>query len=93
MMIGALSLTLRLYAADSLKEKRWVLQSVKKRLTQRFNVAVAEVGGHDLWREAQLGIVTVGRQKHVVDKVLDAVTRFLDGDARFEVVERTVEYF
>lgn len=92
-MIGSLSVSLRLYAADSLKEKRLVVQSVKKRLTHRFNVAVAEVGGHDRWRQADLSLVTVGRDKRVVDRELESITRFLDGDGRFEVVAREVDYF
>jgi uncharacterized protein YlxP (DUF503 family) len=88
-----MSVSLRLYSADSLKEKRYVVQGVKKRLTHRFNVAVAEVGGHDQWREAELALVTVGRDKAVVDREIEAITRFLDGDGRFEVIERDVEYF
>ena len=93
MLLGSLQLTLRLYASSSLKEKRFVLQSVKKRLQNRFNLAVAEVDDQDQWRSAVLGVVTVGTDKAVVDRELERVTRFLDDDGRFEVVDRTVEYF
>jgi len=93
MLTASMQVVLRLHASDSLKEKRFVVSSVKQRLRHRFNVAVAETGGHDSWREAVLGIVTVGNERGVVDRELNAVTLFLDGDGRFEVVDRLVEYF
>ncbi len=84
-------LTLRLQAASSLKEKRLVVKSVKARLRQRFNVAVAETGALDQWRTAELALVTVGSDVRVVDAEVEAITRFLDADVRFEVIERELE--
>lgn len=69
-----------------------VVKSVKERLRGRFNVAVAEVDAHDQWRTAELGIVTVGRDRVVVEREIEAITRFLDGDVRFEMVERDVTF-
>ena len=86
-------LTLRLQAASSLKEKRLVVKSVKARLRQRFNVAVAEIGALDQWRTAELALVTVGSDIRVVDAEVEAITRFLDADVRFEVIERELERF
>jgi uncharacterized protein YlxP (DUF503 family) len=83
---------LRLEAASSLKDKRAVRRSVRDRLRSRFNVAVAEVGAQDEWRTLELGIVSVGSDRSVVDGELEAITRFLDSDVRFEMVERDVEY-
>ena len=93
MLVASMSFTLRLYSSNSLKEKRFVLLSVKKRLRNRFNVAVSEVGEHDSWRTAAVGLVTVGTDKGIVDAELTAITRFLDGDVRFELCDRLVEYF
>ena len=58
---AAMHFVLRLEAAQSLKEKRFVVKSVKERLRQRFNVSLAEVGEHDSWRLAELAVVTVAR--------------------------------
>jgi len=93
MLLASLRLTLRLYESASLKEKRFVLSSVRRRLRNRFNVAVSEVDLHESHREAELAVVTVGREKKQVDREIEAVTRFLDGDGRFEVVDRLQEYF
>lgn len=93
MLITSVQLSLRLYASSSLKEKRFVLSSVKKRLQNRFNLSIAEVGGQDSWREADLGIALVTQDKAQADSTVEAITRFLDSDGRFEIVHRLVEYF
>ncbi len=93
MIIGSMQVSLRLYASDSLKDKRFVTQSVKKRLVSRFNVSLAEVGGQDSWKDLDLAIVTVANQKALVDREFEKVTRFLDGDVRFEVVDRTLDFY
>lgn len=92
MVVLRMEIHLRLYAAQSLKDKRLVVKSVKERLRNRFNVAVAEVGALDRWRDAELGVVSVGSDRRIVDAELQSITRFLDSDVRFEMVERFVEY-
>lgn len=90
MVVVSLRLVLRLYAARSIKDKRQVVTSVRERLRNRFNVAVAEVGAQDDWRTAELGVATVASHGAGAEQTVDAITRFLDGDARFELVERDV---
>lgn len=92
MIVLRMHVQLRLNASASLKDKRMVLRSVRDRLRNRFNVAVAEVGSQDEWRAIELGIVSVGSDVRVVDSELAAITRFLDSDSRLEMVERDVEY-
>jgi uncharacterized protein YlxP (DUF503 family) len=82
---------LRLHDSSSLKEKRHVLRSVKDRLRQRFNVALAEVGAHDEWRNAELGIVSVAGERRELDKIVEKISYFLDGDGRFDIVHRELE--
>jgi uncharacterized protein YlxP (DUF503 family) len=93
MLVARLEVHLTLYASDSLKDRRAVVTSVKERLRNRFNVAIAETGEKENWRHAEFGIVTVAEDRAKVDRTLEAVGRFLDGDARFEVVFRDVEYY
>jgi uncharacterized protein YlxP (DUF503 family) len=71
MVVGLLSVELYLPAAQSLKDKRMVLRSVKDRL-RKFNVAVAEVEYHDLWQRAGLGIVTIAATRPHADRELAA---------------------
>lgn len=72
MIVGLLSVELHIPYAQSLKDKRMVLRSVKDRL-KKFNVAVAEVEHQDLWQRAGLGIVAISTTTEHVDRELAAV--------------------
>jgi len=71
--VGVLTLELRLENSHSLKEKRHVLRSLKDRLRHKFNVAVAEIDGQDLWQRATLAAVTVSSSHDFAEKVLRSV--------------------
>ena len=71
--IGVLTLELRLENSHSLKEKRHVVQSLKDRLRNKFNVAVAEIDYQDLWQRAAVAAVTVSSDHVHAEKVLRSV--------------------
>ena len=68
--IGVLTLELRLEESHSLKEKRHVVQSLKDRLRNRFNVAVAEIDYQDTWQRSVIAAVTVSSDRTHAEKVL-----------------------
>jgi uncharacterized protein len=72
MIVGLLSVELFIPHAQSLKDKRMVLRSIKDRL-KKFNVAVAEVEHQDVWQRAGLGIVAISTTTDHVDRELAAV--------------------
>lgn len=69
-VIGVLTLELRLENSHSLKEKRHVVESLKARLRQKFNVAVAEIDHQDLWQRSAISAVTVSSDRVHAEKVL-----------------------
>ena len=81
MPVGLLTLELHIPDAQSLKDKRQVLRSLKDKLRRDFNVAVAEMEHHDSWQRSVVGIVTISNEeKHlreVLQKVLDEADRIL----------------
>jgi len=79
--IGVLTLELRIDHAHSLKEKRHVVKSLKERLRNKHNIAIAEVDYQDLWQSALLTAVTVSSSRQLAEQVLQAVER----DAYHEV--------
>ena len=72
MHIGLLTLEIIIPEAHSLKEKRFVLRSLKDRLRQ-FNVSVAECEHQDLWQRATLGIVSISSDHLILEKTLNSV--------------------
>lgn len=81
MPVGLLTLELHIPDAQSLKEKRQVLRSLKDTLRREFNVAVAEMDHHDMWQRSVIGVVTLSNEeKHVhemLQKVLEKAERIL----------------
>jgi uncharacterized protein YlxP (DUF503 family) len=71
MVVGLLTLEIRLPYARSLKDKRQVLRRLKDRLRGRFNVAVAELDHQDVWQRAQVGVVALNNSSLYVAQQLE----------------------
>ena len=70
--IGALTLELHVEGSHSLKDKRHVVKSLKDRLRERFNVAVAEIEGLESWQHAVVAVVTVSNDRVRAEQILQA---------------------
>jgi hypothetical protein len=73
--IGLLTLHLHIEHAQSLKDKRQVLRTLKDRLRKRFNVSVAELDFQDSWQSSLIGVVTVSASELFARQVLESVER------------------
>ena len=93
MVVGVLKLTLFLPENHSLKGKRGVLNKIKSRVTNTFNVSIAECDGQDLWQRAVLGVSQVGSDAAYVDGALRQVIRFIEDLHVAEVGEDSIEVF
>ena len=78
MFVGVCRVTLRLPENGSLKGKRQVVLSISRRLRNKFNVAVAEVGDNERWQIATLGITCVSNDAGHAREQLDNVVRFIE---------------
>lgn len=78
MIIGTCTIALFVPMAHSLKDKRQVVRSVLGRVRNQFNVSITEVGDHDLWQSALLGVACVATDTRYARGQLDAVLRFIE---------------
>ena len=90
--IGVLTLELRLEDSHSLKDKRHVVQSLKTRLRNKFNVAVAEIDYQDMWQRAAVAAVTVASDHVHAERVLQSVEEEAAALLGRDLVEATVEW-
>lgn len=74
-MIAFLTLDLRIEAAQSLKDKRQVVRSLKDRLRASFNVSVAELDPSNLWNQATIGVVAISHSRDYLDGLMKNVER------------------
>ena len=80
MVIGVASWALHLAGAQSLKDKRGVIKSMKDRKHNEFKVSVAETDHHDSWQTAELTACVVAVDRVHAEKVLREVDRFVDAN-------------
>lgn len=78
MVVGIVRIELHLPASRSLKDKRQVVRSLKDRIRERVQAAVAEVDHQDLWQRAALGVAVVAGDGGQVRERLQAVRSLVD---------------
>ena len=77
MNVGVCRVSFRLPENQSLKGKRQVLKSITSRISNKFNVAVAEVDDNDVWQRATVGICCVSNNGRRANQVLSRVVDFI----------------
>ncbi|HUL15215.1 MAG TPA: DUF503 domain-containing protein [Terriglobales bacterium] len=92
MAVGLLILELHISDARSLKDKRQVLRSLKDRLREKFNVAVAELDHEDVWQRSTVGIVTLSNEEQHVEESLQRVLEESDRLLGPVLISHSVEF-
>jgi uncharacterized protein len=93
--IAYLTLELRIEGAHSLKDKRQAVRSLKDRLRNSFNIAVAEIEVTDLWQRATIGVVSISDSRDYLEGLMNNVEREaakLANNVGAEVVDSIVEF-
>lgn len=79
MIVGVLTAELAIFEAQTLKDKRRIIQSVKQRLHNTFNVSVAEVAYGDSPKRARLAVALVCNEARPIHAQLDKIVELLRG--------------
>ncbi len=75
MPVAQLTLELRIEHAQSLKDRRQVVRSMKDQLRQSFNISIAELDEAVTWQSATLGIVAISSSRHYLHGLVEEVER------------------
>ena len=77
-MIAFLTLELSIEAAQSLKDKRMVVKSLREKLRHRFEISAGEVGLNDLHQRARMAVSFVSIDDSSADAMLERVLSFVE---------------
>lgn len=77
MVIGCLQVKLSIPAAQSLKDKRMVIRSLKDRMMNKMNVSVAETDRQDVWKSCVMAVVTVAAERDIVERRMADAADFI----------------
>ena len=75
MPVAHLTLEIRIEHAQSLKDRRQVVRSLKDQLRQSFNVSVAEMDEAVTWQSATVGIAAISRSREYLHGLIEEVER------------------
>jgi uncharacterized protein YlxP (DUF503 family) len=92
MVIGVVSWALHVAGAQSLKDKRGVIKSMKDRMHNEFNVSVAETAHHDSWQTAELTACVVAVERVHAEKVLRQLDRFVESNPLCRITETQTSF-
>lgn len=79
--------TLALHGNSSLKGKRSVLNRVKTRVQNEFNVAISEVAAQDRLQTAVLGIAGISGDRVYLEGQVQKVVNFIGGISAAEIAD------
>jgi uncharacterized protein YlxP (DUF503 family) len=91
MRIGVCTVDLHFPESGSLKNKRYILKSLKDRIKKNFNVSISEIDYQDLWQRSLLGVAIVSQDGQFADKVLSKVVDFIRSEPRVELIHYHLE--
>lgn len=91
MTIGILRLSIFIHDSNSLKQKRMVLHSLKARLRNNFNVAIAQIEDEDKWQKATLAVVGVEKYRNNMDSLLSGIVNFIEDFGDIELINYEME--
>ncbi len=92
-VLGLLTVELHISDSHSLKDRRRVMNSLKERVRQRFNVSVAEADFGELWQRGGLIISCAGTNAGLVEQSLRSLLAFLEDDPRVLLISPMIQFY
>lgn len=94
MVIGLLTIQLRLPMCSSLKEKRSQLKPLLSRLKREFNVSVAELDYQDSWQSALIGCASLSNDPAHSQRTLQKIIPWIERHyPHLTIVQDRIELF
>jgi len=91
-VVGVMTWELHLTACQSLKDKRQILQSLKARLHNEFNVSAAETAHQDLWQRAEITVCVVSTDRTHAADVLRQADRLVEAAPGARIMDTSTSY-
>jgi len=91
MIVAAAIVEIRIHGSHSLKQRRGVVRSIARRVSNRYNLSIAEVGGQDTWQRAEFGLCAAGTDRQRVRSVIESAVAFIEELHLAEVIAVDIE--
>ncbi len=78
MIVGTGTIKLKLFGVASLKAKRKIVKSMIGRISNQFNISIAETNLNDSLDWAEIGFALVGNDTRIINSKIDKVFNMAD---------------
>jgi uncharacterized protein YlxP (DUF503 family) len=78
MIVAVALFELHIEHAQSLKDKRMVVRSLRDKMRRHFQIAVNEVGLHDVHQRARIACALIADRHGNADKMLEAIQNYIE---------------
>lgn len=93
LFMAVLTVEFALHGNDNLKAKRRVANSLKQKVRQRFNVAIAEVGTEDSLSRLRLAAVSLSNSERHLRSRMDKCALMMEAVCPEEMIDSEVEIY
>lgn len=93
MIIGVLEIEIFIPYSNSIKEKRYIVKSIKDKVKSKYNVSIAELDYYDAWQRSKIGFACLSNSTSYINNYLMDLLRFLEEDKRFEITLYKINWF
>ncbi len=91
MVVGVGTIKLRLFGVNSLKAKRKIVKSMVARISNRFNISIAETDLNNSHEWAQIGFALAGNDAKTINSKIDKVFNMADEMGLAMIADTTME--
>lgn len=91
--LGLLTTELHFENSQSLKDRRRIMNSLKDRVRQRFNVSVMEANFGEKWQRGGLIVSCAGPTEAGVNEVFRSVVSLIEEDPRVMIISPQVRFY
>ena len=93
MFVAVLQLDLYIHGAESLKDRRTVVNSLLDRIRSRWNVSAAQLDPDEAWQRARIGVAALSSDRPTLDTLCNRIRDFVENDHRCDVTACSMETF
>lgn len=85
------TIVVKLYApwVHSLKEKRMIIKSLSNRLSNKFNISIAEIDNQDIHHIITIGIAFISANMAQSDSIYEHISAFIEASTEAEITDIT----
>jgi uncharacterized protein YlxP (DUF503 family) len=91
MLVVVALFELEIEYAESLKDKRMVIRSLKDRLRRRFSVSAAEVGLQDVHQRGRMAVTFIALDHAGADRTIEKLVDFVESNTDATLAGWTTE--